>query len=86
MYRRRRHGGGVSYEQKTELTPKEIVILRLLAEGCASREIGTRLFISYETVRTHVAQLRLKLGARNRAHAVSLGYIQGLLTTTSTDA
>jgi DNA-binding CsgD family transcriptional regulator len=54
------------------LTASEIRVLRLVAEGFSNREIGERLFISIETVRTHVHRLLSKLGVRSRTQAAAV--------------
>jgi DNA-binding NarL/FixJ family response regulator len=51
---------------------REQAIVSLLAEGRSNREIAERLIVSPETVKTHVARILRKLGASNRAEAVSL--------------
>jgi len=48
------------------LTDREIAVARLVAEGKTNAEIGADLFISAGTVKTHVANIQRKLGARNR--------------------
>jgi DNA-binding NarL/FixJ family response regulator len=53
------------------LTQREREVLRLLADGHANEEIGRRLFISPETVRTHVRKAMAKLEAETRTHAVA---------------
>jgi DNA-binding CsgD family transcriptional regulator len=50
---------------------RELAIVSLLAEGRSNREIAERLIVSPETVKTHVARILRKLGASNRAEAVS---------------
>ena len=52
------------------LTPREIQVLELLAEGCSNKAIGQRLGISDQTVKFHVAAISGKLGAENRTDAV----------------
>ena len=60
-------------------TPREIEVLQLVSEGLANREIGDRLYLSEETVKSHVRHLLAKLRARSRAHAVAVGFRRGLL-------
>lgn len=54
------------------LSPREREILAMLAEGFSGAEIATRLFLSSETVRTHVRNAVQKLGCRTRTQAVAL--------------
>jgi NarL family two-component system response regulator LiaR len=61
-----------------KVTPRELEVLALIAEGYSTREIARRLWITEETVRTHVRRLLDRLGARTRAHAVAIAYEQGL--------
>ncbi|MCS7350073.1 response regulator transcription factor [Thermoflexus sp.] len=60
-----------------ELTPREIEVLRLLADGLANKEIAARMGISEHTVKFHVSSIYRKLGAANRAEAVRLGLRRG---------
>jgi len=60
-------------------TPREIEVLQLVADGLVNREIGERLFLSEETVKSHVRHLLAKLQARSRAHAVAVGFRRGLI-------
>ncbi|WP_243727241.1 response regulator transcription factor [Actinocrispum wychmicini] len=62
-----------------ELTRREHEVLLLIAEGLQSKAIATALFISAETVRTHVKNICKKLAARDRAHAVATAFHVGLL-------
>jgi DNA-binding NarL/FixJ family response regulator len=61
------------------LTPREFEVLELLAAGLSAAEIGDELTISARTAATHTEHILRKLGARTRAHAVSLAYVTGLL-------
>lgn len=61
-------------------TPRELEILQLVAEGCSTGTIASALFISPETVKSHVANAMSRLGASSRAHAVALLYRRGLLS------
>jgi two-component system nitrate/nitrite response regulator NarL len=54
-------------------------VLRLLAEGRTNAQIGARLGITSNTVKSRLTALYRALGARDRAHAVALGYRRGLL-------
>lgn len=55
------------------LTPREIDVLRLVAGGNANKEIGARLSVTEETVKSHVRNILGKLGANDRTHAVAIG-------------
>ena len=61
-------------------TPREVQVLQLIAEGLVNREIGKVLFLSEETVKSHVRHLLAKLQARSRAHAVAIGFRRGIIT------
>jgi DNA-binding NarL/FixJ family response regulator len=58
-------------KETPSLTQRERDVLRLLSEGQSNEDIGRRLFISPETVRTHVRKAIEKLGASNRTEAVA---------------
>ena len=60
-------------------TAREIQVLQLIAEGLVNREIGQQLYLSEETVKSHVRHLLAKLQARSRAHAVAVGFRRGLI-------
>lgn len=61
------------------LTPRELDVLRLLARGYTNDEIGQALFISKTTVKTHLAHVFGKIGARDRARAIVYAFDQGLV-------
>lgn len=61
------------------LTPREAQILGLVATGRTNAEIADSLVLGVETVRTHVANVLAKLGARDRTQAVILAYETGLV-------
>ena len=61
------------------LTRREFEVLQLIADGLENRAIASALFVSVETVRTHIKGMLRKLGARDRAHAVAISYRIGLL-------
>jgi DNA-binding CsgD family transcriptional regulator len=62
-----------------EPTMREIEVLQLISDGLVNREIGVRLFLSEETVKSHVRHLLAKLQARSRAHAVAVGFRRGII-------
>jgi two-component system, NarL family, response regulator LiaR len=61
------------------ITPRELEILDAMAAGLSNREIGARLFVSENTVKTHAARLFDKLDARRRTEAIHRAKIVGLL-------
>jgi DNA-binding NarL/FixJ family response regulator len=63
-----------------QLTQRERDVLRLLADGLSNEEIGKRLFISPETVRTHVRKAMAKLAADTRTQAVAEALRQSLIS------
>ena len=62
------------------LTPREIQVLELLAEGLPNKAIAVRLHISDQTVKFHVSSISGKLGAANRTDAVRRAVRRGLIT------
>ena len=62
------------------LTPREIQVLELLAEGLPNKTIAARLGISDQTVKFHVASISGKLGAANRTDAVRRAVRRGLIS------
>jgi DNA-binding NarL/FixJ family response regulator len=66
-------------ELEQEPTMREIEVLQLISEGLVNREIGQRLFLSEETVKSHVRHLLAKLQSRSRAHAVAVGFRRGII-------
>ena len=61
------------------LSPREIDVLRLIAVGNTNKEIGSRLFIAEETVKSHVANILSKLAADDRTHAVTIALKRGII-------
>lgn len=61
------------------ITPRELEILELIANGLSNREIAERLFVSESTVKTHSSRLFDKLSAKRRTQAVQIGKEFGLI-------
>ncbi len=72
--------GRVREPRASSLTPRELEILRLVADGASNQQAARRLFISEATVKTHLLHTYEKLGVNDRAAAVATAYDRGLLT------
>lgn len=66
-------------EQGTALTPRELEVLQLLAEGLTNAQVGERLGLSARTIKTHVQNLLSKLDVPDRTGAVARGFRLGLI-------
>ena len=62
-----------------ELTPREVEVLMLIADGLSNSEIADKLVLSNATVKTHINRIFYKTGARDRAQAVRYAYKHGLV-------
>jgi LuxR family transcriptional regulator, maltose regulon positive regulatory protein len=71
--------GGTDQAASNDLTERELAVLRLLVTSLTQREIGSELYVSLNTVKTHVNSIRRKLCASTRAEAVSRGRELGLI-------
>jgi DNA-binding NarL/FixJ family response regulator len=70
------HPGG----QTQPLSQREYQVLQLISDGLENQAIARLLFVSVETVRTHVKSILRKLAARDRTHAVAVAFRSGVLT------
>jgi len=61
------------------LTVRELSILRLVKEGMSNRLVAESLFISEDTVKTHMKNILIKLGASDRTHAVTIAQRRGFM-------
>jgi DNA-binding NarL/FixJ family response regulator len=61
------------------LTPAEVRVLRLIAQGNANKEIARQLSLSEETVKGQVRNILSKLGAKDRTHAAMIGFKRGII-------
>lgn len=75
-----RVGAGEESESYGRLTPRELEVLRLIADGYTNQEIADQLVISVKTVETHRAHILEKLGLRTRAELVRYAREKGLIS------
>jgi DNA-binding NarL/FixJ family response regulator len=68
-------------DRVTQLTDRELEVLRAMATGAANGEIAARLFVSEATVKTHVGAIFAKLAVRDRAGAIVFAYQHGVAPT-----
>ncbi|MET0499025.1 MAG: response regulator transcription factor [Steroidobacteraceae bacterium] len=61
------------------LTPREVEVLALIAQGNSNRAVGDALFVNEVTIKGHVKNILAKLGASDRTHAVTIGLRRGII-------
>ncbi len=64
---------------RDDLTPREVDVLRLIADGNGNKEIADQLSIGEASVKSYVANILSKLAAKDRAHAVTIGLKRGII-------
>jgi DNA-binding CsgD family transcriptional regulator len=69
--------------EQLQVTPREIEIVKMIAEGMSTRQISFQLFISEHTVHAHRRNILTKLGVKNMAHLVHYTWQKGWFGTAS---
>lgn len=64
---------------RDQLTQRELDVVELVVDGLTNAEIAARLFLSEDTVKTHLRRILARLGARNRAHLVAEAFRRDLV-------
>lgn len=70
----------MSKERSNRLSAREVEVLWCVSQGMTNERIAAYLHISFDTARAHLRHVSIKLNAKDRANAVSLGYQLGYLT------
>lgn len=73
------HSSASASSFKLELTQREAEILQMVANGLVNKQIAQKLLLSTETIKSRLVEIRFKLDARNRTHAVSIAIRNGLI-------
>jgi two-component system, NarL family, response regulator DegU len=74
-----REARGLADEAESVITKREIEVLQLIADGCATPEVAEKLYISQKTVKNHLASIYAKLDARDRTQAVLQAVRMGIV-------
>ena len=71
----------INLDQPVEaLTPRELEVLRLMAQGLPNRKIAEQLLVNERTIKHHVSEILSKLGVNNRTQAITFAATHGLIT------
>ncbi len=81
--RARPQPGRIVTTERPLLTSRQRNVLELMANGYTNEEIALELGVSIETVKSHVKKMLARMNARNRCHLVTVGFLTGLLSITS---
>jgi DNA-binding NarL/FixJ family response regulator len=79
LARKALRAGAVGYLDENELSPRELDVLRLVALGSSNKRVGQLLSVTEDTVKAHMKAILSKLGASDRAHAVTLAMRRGII-------
>jgi DNA-binding NarL/FixJ family response regulator len=72
--------GGRGQRGQENLSPREIEVLKLVADGATNQVAARKLLVSETTIKTHLLHIYTKLGVRDRASAVATAYKRGLIS------
>ena len=72
--------GGRGQRGQENLSPREIEVLKLVADGATNQVAARKLLVSETTIKTHLLHIYTKLGVRDRASAVAAAYKRGLIS------
>lgn len=71
--------GHHQFKDYIKLSAREVEILQEIADGHTQQEIGCRYIVTDSTMKSHLEHIRIKLDAKNTAHAVALGIRGGII-------
>ena len=78
-WQQRKSLGGKYQDKKLGLSKREIEVLDMLAKGYSNQQIADKLFVSLNTIKTHIAKIYQKLNAKRRTQAVERGRELGII-------
>jgi DNA-binding NarL/FixJ family response regulator len=74
-----KYSSSTSFETTHRLSSRELEVLKLMAEGQSNPEIAARLYLSHNTIKTHVRGIFNKLGVDHRVQAAVVALRHGLI-------